>query len=79
MDSYVGKKTETICGACQQGWLHQYPQDLQGELRCGRCGELDEKTVRARIKTPVDVTSGSFPEGAVITTAAKPATTRRAK
>lgn len=40
MDNYVGKKTEKLCKECSQGWLHQYPQDPHGTLRCGRCGEI---------------------------------------
>lgn len=47
MADYTGKKTDKLCKECKQGWLHQYPQDSHGTLRCGRCGELETKAAPA--------------------------------
>jgi hypothetical protein len=32
-----------ICKSCHTGELHQYKEDPQDQLRCGRCGEPDLK------------------------------------
>lgn len=42
MADLTGKKTDKLCPMCKQGWLHDYPQDAPGILRCGRCGEPQE-------------------------------------
>ena len=47
-ESYTGKKTDKLCTACNEGWLHDYPQDAPGVLRCGRCGEPHEPKTAVR-------------------------------
>lgn len=51
----TGEKTETICPTCHGGYLHKFPQDIPGVLRCGRCGAPQEpKAGRQPAKTRKD-------------------------
>jgi len=43
--SYTPTYVGGICESCHTGELYQYGEDPRDQLRCGRCGELEVKSV----------------------------------
>jgi hypothetical protein len=48
---YTAKKAAGHCLKCLVGELHQFQEDAEGVLRCGRCGELHEPAAKKTAAT----------------------------
>lgn len=49
--SYTPTLVGGVCEECKTGSMYQYQEDPEGDLRCGRCGEVKTAPGKTRATT----------------------------